>query len=507
MSKNCDNRSFLCDLPRIPARDNLNVSHFQNISAFPPTRDPGELSSLYTQLNMMPLQPNSLSKGNNYRSIMPTVGWMDPTIQPYFYYNLALNDPNHKRKNATRETTATLKAWLYEHRKNPYPTKNEKMMLAVITKMTLTQVSTWFANARRRLKKENKIHRPDDENGDDEQSKNDDSDVDIGIRTSIFDFFSDHFLKFMDLDDTSESEISEEEPEHCLEPTSKRFKNDVSYYYQPPVVPQFATTSTPNGGQSAMTTDSSYSCDEKQSNDSLYEHNTTDSLSEKKVLITKVDHKQFSENHKRKLGDNYDSGHSSFTSITTTTADVQSIIAPSNDPPLPPPSKTTTITTRPKGKIWSLVDVVNDSKDNRLQTSPSSSSSISSNNTTSNNNDYSPSLRNNISHLPSPTTLLIRNTIVPTQHQQSYINLFNIPYEVCCSMFNTIPSSTYNLITSPSERSCRISPVNVLTSNVRHSVSPHQSLSPSTLSLSPISPCHATKSISPSKVTSSLVHT
>lgn len=30
-------------------------------------------------------------------------------------------------------------------------------MLAIITKMTLTQVSTWFANARRRLKKENKM--------------------------------------------------------------------------------------------------------------------------------------------------------------------------------------------------------------------------------------------------------------------------------------------------------------------------------------------------------------
>ncbi len=30
-------------------------------------------------------------------------------------------------------------------------------MLAILTKMTLTQVSTWFANARRRLKKENKM--------------------------------------------------------------------------------------------------------------------------------------------------------------------------------------------------------------------------------------------------------------------------------------------------------------------------------------------------------------
>ncbi|XP_014679537.1 PREDICTED: LOW QUALITY PROTEIN: homeobox protein araucan-like, partial [Priapulus caudatus] len=66
-------------------------------------------------------------------------------------------DSGIRRKNATRETTSTLKAWLYEHRKNPYPTKGEKIMLAIITKMTLTQVSTWFANARRRLKKENKM--------------------------------------------------------------------------------------------------------------------------------------------------------------------------------------------------------------------------------------------------------------------------------------------------------------------------------------------------------------
>jgi hypothetical protein len=81
------------------------------------------------------------------------------------------------RKNVTRESTATLKAWLNEHKKNPYPTKGEKIMLAIISKMTLTQVSRdsrrcrprhlvtfappqvscWFANARRRLKKENKM--------------------------------------------------------------------------------------------------------------------------------------------------------------------------------------------------------------------------------------------------------------------------------------------------------------------------------------------------------------
>lgn len=54
------------------------------------------------------------------------------------YYS-EMND-GVRRKNATRESTNTLKAWLNEHKKNPYPTKGEKIMLAIITKMTLTQV-------------------------------------------------------------------------------------------------------------------------------------------------------------------------------------------------------------------------------------------------------------------------------------------------------------------------------------------------------------------------------
>ncbi|XP_015428130.1 PREDICTED: iroquois-class homeodomain protein IRX-3, partial [Myotis davidii] len=74
----------------------------------------------------------------------------------YPYGQYQFGDPS-RPKNATRESTSTLKAWLNEHRKNPYPTKGEKIMLAIINKMTLTQVSTWFANARRRLKKENKM--------------------------------------------------------------------------------------------------------------------------------------------------------------------------------------------------------------------------------------------------------------------------------------------------------------------------------------------------------------
>jgi hypothetical protein len=47
-----------------------------------------------------------------------------------------------------------LKTWLREHKKNPYPTKTEKVMLAYAGRMTMTQISNWFANARRRMKQQ-----------------------------------------------------------------------------------------------------------------------------------------------------------------------------------------------------------------------------------------------------------------------------------------------------------------------------------------------------------------
>ncbi|XP_054706843.1 LOW QUALITY PROTEIN: homeobox protein caupolican-like [Uloborus diversus] len=94
--------------------------------------------------------------GDPWRGIAPSASYYyDPSLAAYGYGGLDFNGA--RRKNVTRDSTSTLKAWLNEHRKNPYPTKGEKIMLAIITKMTLTQVSTWFANARRRLKKENKM--------------------------------------------------------------------------------------------------------------------------------------------------------------------------------------------------------------------------------------------------------------------------------------------------------------------------------------------------------------
>ena len=93
--------------------------------------------------------------------------------------NDALTPSGVRSKSLGRESTTTLKTWLVEHIKNPYPSKGEKIMLAVMTRMTLTQVSTWFANARRRLKKEYRVRwLDDDDDNDDDDDGDDDNDTD-----------------------------------------------------------------------------------------------------------------------------------------------------------------------------------------------------------------------------------------------------------------------------------------------------------------------------------------
>ncbi|KAK2530226.1 Irx6 [Columba guinea] len=139
----------------------------------------------------------------------------DHSLGQYQYDRYGTVDFNGsaRRKNATRETTSTLKTWLYEHRKNPYPTKGEKIMLAIITKMTLTQVSTWFANARRRLKKENKMTwSPKNKAGEERKEETPREEEEYGRESEGREQKSckeDKEMRFSDLDDLEEEEEEE----------------------------------------------------------------------------------------------------------------------------------------------------------------------------------------------------------------------------------------------------------------------------------------------------------
>lgn len=69
--------------------------------------------------------------------------------------------PSNKTKQGGRtrgghfpkETTDLLKQWLFAHTEHPYPTEEEKLLLAENTGLTVKQINYWFTNSRRRFLK------------------------------------------------------------------------------------------------------------------------------------------------------------------------------------------------------------------------------------------------------------------------------------------------------------------------------------------------------------------
>ncbi|XP_017579456.1 iroquois-class homeodomain protein IRX-6a isoform X1 [Pygocentrus nattereri] len=197
-----------------------------------------EPSAIYSTLN--PQYEIKEGTGSLHSGISQPAAYYpyDHSLGQYQYDRYGSVDFNGsaRRKNATRETTSTLKTWLYEHRKNPYPTKGEKIMLAIITKMTLTQVSTWFANARRRLKKENKMTwSPKNKAGDDKKENLDKMEQECVTKDSK-DCKEERDLRLSDLDDI------EDEDEDCdkLDSDCEKSGQDALALAQPSV-----PTSTP----------------------------------------------------------------------------------------------------------------------------------------------------------------------------------------------------------------------------------------------------------------------
>lgn len=69
------------------------------------------------------------------------------------YNRRTIQDQGRPKREAARSMCRPLKQWLYAHRDLPYPTRADKVQLAGVARMSVVQVSNWFANARRRLKK------------------------------------------------------------------------------------------------------------------------------------------------------------------------------------------------------------------------------------------------------------------------------------------------------------------------------------------------------------------
>jgi homeobox protein TGIF1 len=66
-------------------------------------------------------------------------------------YFIDADQKKKKRANFPKKVTRALRAWLKEHKANPYPTELEKMQLSKETGLKKLQISNWFINARRRI--------------------------------------------------------------------------------------------------------------------------------------------------------------------------------------------------------------------------------------------------------------------------------------------------------------------------------------------------------------------
>merc|ERR1719394_2067927 len=60
-----------------------------------------------------------------------------------------INDYNFSTKTKLADTT--FRKWLFEHVNHPYPSHAEKQHMALETGVSISQVNTWFCNARRRI--------------------------------------------------------------------------------------------------------------------------------------------------------------------------------------------------------------------------------------------------------------------------------------------------------------------------------------------------------------------
>lgn len=88
------------------------------------------------------------------------IGQMVRTV-PMFSHGASMNDildsyvksrPERTSTRFPRSTSLVLKRWLEAHAENPYPTDDQKLALKDDTGLSLNQITTWLANARRRGK-------------------------------------------------------------------------------------------------------------------------------------------------------------------------------------------------------------------------------------------------------------------------------------------------------------------------------------------------------------------
>ncbi|XP_025192791.1 homeobox protein PKNOX2-like isoform X2 [Melanaphis sacchari] len=149
-----DLKNITCLLSNIPSSTSIEMKDVSQVS---------DVSQLDLTVTKSSLQNSTLEKtplsaiGTNvlqnnvsilHGSLSATSGGSCDEEDDYFG---SKKKRQQKRGILPKQATSVMRSWLFQHLIHPYPTEDEKKIIAAQTNLTLLQVNNWFINARRRI--------------------------------------------------------------------------------------------------------------------------------------------------------------------------------------------------------------------------------------------------------------------------------------------------------------------------------------------------------------------
>jgi len=111
----------------------------------------GYSGSYYQQDFVLPSSNSSYGNSGSMTSTLPFISSNAQRSPQTPSASSLVERPPRKRGKLPKETTDYLKAWLHRHSDHPYPSEEEKKQLCLATGLSMSQVSNWMINARRRI--------------------------------------------------------------------------------------------------------------------------------------------------------------------------------------------------------------------------------------------------------------------------------------------------------------------------------------------------------------------